>query len=173
LSRPCGATIAASFAKWFKAEDVSELNFVPAQANLSRSVRDVVRGLHYSLAPEGQAKVVTCVEGEIDDVIVDVRVGSPTFGQFEFVNLTVDSGRSVYLPAGVAHGFSVLSEHAALSYLLSSPYRPALELEIHPLDPAVALPWRLGGEALLSAKDAAAPTLAERVAAGELPFFTA
>lgn len=161
------------FREWFKGPDVEAagVDFVVRQANLSMSARDVVRGLHYSLAPEGQAKVVTCAAGALDDVIVDVRVGSPTFGLVEVVELAEGDGRSVYLPVGVAHGFCVTSEHAALTYLLSSPFNAALELEVNPLDPAVAVPWRLAGDPVLSEKDAAAPTLAQRLAAGQLPRF--
>ncbi len=161
------------FREWFKGPDfdVAGVDFTVRQANLSMSACDVVRGLHYSLAPEGQAKVVTCSYGSIDDVIVDVRVGSPTFGLVEVVSLDAGDGRSVYLPAGVAHGFCVTSDHAALTYLLSSPFHASLELEVNPLDPAVAVPWRLRGAAVLSEKDAAAPTLAHRLAAGELPAY--
>ena len=161
------------FREWFTAHDVDAAGvpFRTTQANLSVSARNVVRGLHYSLAPQGQAKVVTCVFGEVDDVIVDVRVGSPTFGAVEVVHLRADEGTSVYLPAGVAHGFCVTSEHAALAYLLSSPFNAALELEIHPLDPAINVPWSLDAEPTLSAKDAAAPTLEERRAANQLPNF--
>ena len=161
------------FREWFKGPDfdVAGVDFAVRQANLSSSTRDVVRGLHYSLAPEGQAKVVTCVAGSLDDVIVDVRVGSPTFGHVEVVSLAAGDGCSVYLPVGVAHGFCVTSEQAVLTYLLSSPFNAALELEVNPLDPAVAVPWRLTGDAVLSEKDAAAPSLAERLAAGQLPRF--
>jgi len=120
------------FREWFTAHDVEATGvpFHARQANLSVSARNVVRGLHYSLAPQGQAKIVTCVFGAIEDVIVDVRVGSPTFGHVEIVRLRAEDGTSVYLPAGVAHGFCVTSEYAALTYLLSSPYNAALELEI-------------------------------------------
>lgn len=161
------------FREWFKLSDLEAAGaaFQTQQANLSLSARNVVRGLHYSLAPEGQAKVVTCVDGELDDVIVDVRVGSPTYGRVEVVHLAHNQGRTVVLPAGVAHGFCVTSEHAALSYLLSSPFNASLELEINPFDVQVNVPWVLSGEPIVSAKDAAAPSLAERLAAGELPAF--
>jgi dTDP-4-dehydrorhamnose 3,5-epimerase len=161
------------FREWYKLSDFAAagLDFSTEQSNLSVSARNVVRGLHYSIAPRGQAKVVTCVYGTLDDVIVDVRVGSPTFGRVVTVPLAAEEGTTVVLPAGVAHGFCVTSESAALSYLLSSPYDAASELEIHPLDPEVNVPWALSGEAILSEKDAAAPSLAQRQAAGELPTF--
>jgi dTDP-4-dehydrorhamnose 3,5-epimerase len=159
------------FREWFKFEDLREngVAFEARQANLSMSQRNVVRGLHYSLAPEGQAKVVTCVLGELDDVIVDVRVGSPTFGVVEVVHLKADAPHSVLLPAGVAHGFSVVSEMAGLSYLLSSVFNAPLELEIDPFDDQINVPWRVTGEPIVSAKDSAAPSLAERLGADQLP----
>ncbi len=161
------------FREWFKLSDFAEvgLNFSTEQSNLSMSTRNVVRGLHYSMSPRGQAKVVTCVYGTLDDVIVDIRVGSPTFGRVVTVPLASEQGTTVVLPAGVAHGFCVTSETAALSYLLSSPYDAPRELEINPLDPDIAVHWALSGEAILSEKDAAAPSLAERRAAGELPTY--
>ena len=161
------------FREWFKSRDfeAAGLAFSAEQSNLSMSTRNVVRGLHYSVAPRGQAKVVTCVFGSLDDVIVDVRAGSPTFGVVVTVPLAADLGTTVVLPAGVAHGFCVTSDTAALSYLLSSPYDATHELEINPLDPEIDVPWALSGEAILSEKDAAAPSLAQRKAAGELPTY--
>lgn len=161
------------FREWFKSSDfeAAGLSFSTEQSNLSMSTRNVVRGLHYSLAPRGQAKIVTCVYGSLDDVIVDVRVGSPTFGAVVTVPLAADLGTTVVLPAGVAHGFCVTSDTAALSYLLSSPYDAPHELEINPLDPEINVPWSLSGAAILSDKDAAAPSLAQRQVAGELPTY--
>ncbi|HEY5267434.1 MAG TPA: dTDP-4-dehydrorhamnose 3,5-epimerase family protein [Acidimicrobiales bacterium] len=159
------------FREWYKRSDFdgSDVDFPIQQANLSMSKRNVVRGLHYSLAPEGQAKLVTCAYGELDDVIVDIRVGSPTFGQIEVVHLSADEERSVLLPAGAAHGFCVTSEIAALSYLLSSPFNASLELEIDPFDKEINVPWALKGNALVSDKDKGAPSLAQRLASKELP----
>ena len=161
------------FREWFKSPDLERegLAFHARQANLSVSARNVVRGLHYSLAPEGQAKVVTCVDGALDDVIVDIRVGSPSFGRVEVVHLAAHEGRSVHLPEGVAHGFCVRSESAALTYLLSSPFNGPVELEINPFDPAIGVDWQLDGVPVLSEKDAAAPSLEERRVAGQLPQF--
>jgi dTDP-4-dehydrorhamnose 3,5-epimerase len=161
------------FREWFKLTDfeAAGLPFSTEQSNLSMSTRNVVRGLHYSVAPRGQAKVVTCVYGNLDDVIVDIRVGSPTYGRVVSVSLGADQGTTVVLPAGVAHGFCVTSETAVLAYLLSSPFDASNELEINPLDPEINVPWALTGEAILSEKDAAAPSLAQRYAAGELPSF--
>lgn len=163
------------FREWFKLDDFTDngLDFHAQQANLSMSAQNVVRGLHYSLASQGQAKVVTCVFGELDDVIVDIRVGSPTFGRVEVVHLDATQGRSVFLPVGMAHGFCVLSQNAGLSYLLSSPFNAPLELEIHPFDTQINVPWTISGEPIVSAKDAAAPSLSSRMAADQLPLFVA
>lgn len=173
LESPVRGDDRGSFREWFKDEDfvAAGIDFHALQANLSVSKRNVVRGLHYSMAPEGQAKVVTCAHGELDDVIVDVRVGSPTFGQCEVVHLAAGEERSVYVPVGVAHGFCVTSEIGALTYLLSSPYNAPRELEIHPFDKEISVPWPLSGEAIVSAKDAAAPLLRERLEANELPLY--
>jgi dTDP-4-dehydrorhamnose 3,5-epimerase len=175
LDSPVWADDRGFFREWFQGPDLAAAGvvFVAQQANLSRSVRGVVRGLHYSLAPEGQAKVVTCVDGTLEDVIVDVRVGSPTFGAVEVVTLAGELGRSVYLPAGVAHGFCVTSESATLAYLLSSPYNAEVELEIDPFDAAIGITWAFSGDPIVSEKDAAAPSLAERRAAGQLPLYRA
>jgi dTDP-4-dehydrorhamnose 3,5-epimerase len=162
------------FREWFKLGDfeAAGVDFHARQANLSVSKRNTVRGLHYSLAPEGQAKVVTCVYGELDDVIVDVREDSPTFGRVEIVHLAAGDGRGVFLPAGVAHGFCVTSDEAALAYLLSSPYDPSAEFEINPFDDELAVAWTIVGEAIVSEKDAAAPSLRVRQDAGQLPRFS-
>jgi dTDP-4-dehydrorhamnose 3,5-epimerase len=173
LESPVWGDDRGSFREWFKAEDFEDagIKFQAQQANLSVSKKDVVRGLHYSMAPEGQAKVVTCAHGELDDVIVDIRVGSPTFGQYEVVHLVAGEERSVYVPAGVAHGFCVTSEVGALTYLLSSPFNATLELEIYPFDEEIGVAWNVAGEPVMSPKDAGAPSLQERRSANELPRF--
>jgi dTDP-4-dehydrorhamnose 3,5-epimerase len=173
LESPVWGDDRGSFREWFKDEDFRDagVDFHARQANLSVSKRNVVRGLHYSMAPEGQAKVVTCAHGELDDVIVDIRVGSPTFGTFEIVHLAAGEERSVYVPAGVAHGFCVTSDVGALTYLLSSPFNAALELEINPFDDEINVPWAVSGDAVVSPKDADAPSLRERREADQLPRF--
>lgn len=171
LESPVWSDDRGYFREWFKRDDLEEIgvNFPIHQANLSMSKRGVVRGLHYSLAPEGQAKLVTCAYGELDDVIVDIREGSPTFGRIEVVHLSADVDRSVLVPGGAAHGFCVMSEVGALTYLLSSPFNPSRELEINPFDSTLNVPWPLTGDAVVSKKDADAPSLDERRSAGELP----
>lgn len=173
LESPVWGDDRGSFREWFKDEDFRDagIDFHARQANLSVSKKNVVRGLHYSMAEEGQAKVVTCAHGELDDVIVDIRVGSPTFGRHEVVHLAAREDRSVYVPAGVAHGFCVTSELGALTYLLSSPFNAAVELEINPFDEELNVPWTIDGEAIVSPKDGGAPSLRERRDAKELPLF--
>jgi dTDP-4-dehydrorhamnose 3,5-epimerase len=159
------------FREWFKRSDLEAagVDFPIQQANLSMSKRNVVRGLHYSLAPEGQAKLVTCAYGELDDVLVDVRMGSKAYGRVEVVHLSAEEERSVLIPTGVAHGFCVTSEIGALTYLLSSPFNAAMELEVNPFDKVLNIPWPLTDDAITSEKDAKAPTLMRRLWSGELP----
>jgi dTDP-4-dehydrorhamnose 3,5-epimerase len=173
LESPVWSDDRGSFREWFKDDDfqAAGVTFHARQSNLSISKKNVVRGLHYSMAPEGQAKVVTCAHGELDDVIVDIRVGSPTFGQHEVVHLVAGEERSVYVPVGVAHGFCVTSETGALTYLLSSPFNAPFELEINPFDAEINVGWTIDGEAIVSPKDAGAPTFRERLDAKELPLF--
>lgn len=136
------------------------------QDNHSRSGRGVLRGMHFSLG-EGQAKLVRCVRGAILDVAVDIRRGSPTYGEWESATLDDESLRQVYLPVGFAHGFVVLSEVADVVYRCSSYYDPALERGFAWDDPDVAIGWP-AGPFEVSARDADAPRLSE-IADG-LPF---
>ncbi len=140
-----------------------------AQANHSVSRRGVVRGVHFSDVPPGQAKYVYCPRGALLDVVVDVRVGSPTFGRWDAVELDDASYRAVYLAEGLGHAFCALVPETVMVYLCSTPYDPAAEHTVHPLDPALGLPWPVDIEPILSARDAAAPTVAEAAAAGRLP----
>jgi dTDP-4-dehydrorhamnose 3,5-epimerase len=141
-----------------------------AQVNTSRSGRGTLRGLHYSVAPAGQAKYVTCTSGSILDITVDLRVGSPTFGVFDSVTLDDERRQALYLAEGLGHAFLALSESATVTYFCSTPYAPEHEFGVDPLDPALALPWPKDlAPYVLSARDAAAPTLDQAAAAGRLP----
>ena len=140
-----------------------------AQANHSVSARGVMRGVHYADVPPGQAKYVYCPRGALLDVVVDVRVGSPTFGAHEVVELDGESCRAVYLAEGLGHAFVALEDDTVMSYLCSTPYDPQAERGVSPLDPALKLPWPVGMEPVLSEKDAAAPSLAEAAESGRLP----
>jgi dTDP-4-dehydrorhamnose 3,5-epimerase len=138
------------------------------QDNHSRSERGVLRGLHLQLG-EGVAKLVRCVRGRIFDVGVDLRRGSPTYGQWAAVELDDENLRELYLPVGFAHGFCVLSEVADVVYKQSAYYDPGLERAIAWDDPEIAVSWPLPvGELVVSERDRAAPRLAE--VAEELPF---
>ncbi len=122
------------------------------QDNVSRSRKGVLRGMHYDLR---MAKLVQCLEGAIYDVVADVRAGSPTAGRWDAVELTQDNHRQVYIPAGFAHGFYVLSDFATVLYKQTAPYDPAHERGIAWDDPALAIEWPLDGrQPVLSSKDA-------------------
>jgi dTDP-4-dehydrorhamnose 3,5-epimerase len=141
--------------------------FALAQANMSISAAGVVRGIHFADVPPGQAKYITCARGAVLDVVVDVRVGSPTFGQWEAVRLDDEDRRCLFLAEGLGHAFCVLTE-ATVTYLCSQPYNPAGEHATHPLDPEIGIAWPTT-KPVLSARDAAAPTLSEAGRLGWLP----
>ncbi len=139
------------------------------QMNLSVSKQGTVRGVHFADVPPGQAKYVQCFSGRILDVVVDIRLGSPTYGQWDAVELDDQTRTGLYLAEGLGHAFCALTESVTVGYLCSEPYAPAGEHGINPLDPALGLPWPAGQESVLSPKDAAAPSLAEAAASGLLP----
>ena len=135
------------------------------QDNHSRSSRGVLRGLHYQLPPHPQGKLVRCVLGEIFDVVVDIRRSSPTFGQWEGAHLSAANYQQLWLPAGFAHGFLTLSEHAEVLYKTTDFWSRECERAIRWDDPQLGISWPLealsGAEPQLSQKDGAAPLLAE------------
>ena len=143
-----------------------------AQDNHSSSSFGVVRGLHFQLEPEPQAKLVRCVVGEIFDVAVDLRQSSPTFGHSVGALLSASNHQQLWVPVGFAHGFMTLSDQAEVLYKASHFWSKDCERSLLWNDPALGLPWpldRLGGqEACLAAKDAEAPTLAELASRGEV-----
>lgn len=166
------------FLEWFKDERFTEAVGHPlrlAQANCSVSAAGVVRGIHFADVPPSQAKYVTCLHGAVLDVAVDIRVGSPTFGRWDAVLLDDVDRRAIYLSEGLGHAFMSLQDGSTVAYLCSEGYAPGRERGIHPLDPDIGIEWpttaRDGSPiaALLSEKDAAAPTLREVMAAGVLP----
>jgi dTDP-4-dehydrorhamnose 3,5-epimerase len=170
------------FLEWFRADRFAETTghrFPLAQANASVSSAGTVRGLHYAQLPPSQAKWVTCLRGAVLDVVVDIRVGSPTFGAWDSVLLDDEHRRAIYLSEGLGHAFMALEDDTVVSYLCSAPYAPGREHGVHPLDPAIGIAWpdtTRGGRPvapLLSAKDAQAPTLAEAERAGLLPTYDA
>lgn len=134
------------------------------QDNLVRSVKGVLRGLHYQLAPRAQGKFVFVISGEICDVAVDLRPGSPTFGRSVLCALSAEAGNGLWIPAGFAHGYSVVSEEAAVMYKVTAEYAPELDRGIRWDDPTLAVRWPVKAP-ILSAKDMALPLLHE----AELP----
>jgi dTDP-4-dehydrorhamnose 3,5-epimerase len=147
-------------------------SFTVRQGNTSVSRRGTVRGIHYALVPPGQAKYVTCVRGTVLDFVIDLRLGSPTFGTWQSVQLDDVDRRALYLAEGLGHCFVSLSDDATVSYLVSEVYNPQRELGISPLDPAIGLEFPLDAEELLlSPKDIAAPSLADAKSAGLLPLY--
>jgi dTDP-4-dehydrorhamnose 3,5-epimerase len=145
--------------------------FTLAQANVSVSTAGSIRGVHFADVPPGQAKYVTCVRGAVFDVVVDIRVGSPTFGRWEAARLDDVDRRALYLAEGLGHGFCALTDDATLAYFCSATYNPTAEHTIHPLDPDLGIEWPAAVGPLLSPRDAAAPSLAEARAAGLLPSY--
>lgn len=162
------------FVNPFRADALAEAIGHPltvAQTNHSASRRGVVRGVHFALLPPGQAKYVYCPRGAALDVVVDIRVGSPTFGRHDVVRLDDRDFRAIYLSEGLGHAVIALEDDTVVSYLCSTGYDPAKEKGISPLDPELALPIPDGVTPLLSPKDAAAPTLREAAEQGLLPTY--
>ena len=130
------------------------------QANQSRSSRGTLRGLHFQNPPEAQAKLVRALDGEIYDVVVDIRRGSPTFGKWQGLHLSADNKRMLYVPVGFAHGFCVISEMADISYMTSAEYAPALEGGIAWDDADLEIAWPVD-DPQLSTRDRGWPRLCE------------
>lgn len=161
-----------TFQEWFRPDVLHAFtgrSMTVAQANRSVSRRGVVRGVHYSAVPPGQAKYVTCVRGAVLDVVVDLRTGSPTFARWEAVTLDDRIHRAVFLAEGLGHGFAALTDDATVVYLCSTPYAPEFERGVDPFDSELGIRWPTGPDAVLSDRDRRAPSLAEARARGSLP----
>jgi dTDP-4-dehydrorhamnose 3,5-epimerase len=159
------------FLESFKASEIETAighPFTLKQMNISSSRAGTVRGIHFADVPPSQAKYVQCFSGRILDVVVDIRVGSPTFGAWDAIELDDVSRQGLYISEGLGHAFCALSDEVTVGYLCSEPYAPSREHGIHPTDAALAMPWP-DLDIVLSPKDAAAPTLAEALVAGLLP----
>ncbi|WP_151529320.1 MULTISPECIES: dTDP-4-dehydrorhamnose 3,5-epimerase [Corynebacterium] len=151
-----------SFHEWFKATEFESFTghpFALQQANMSVSRAGVLRGLHFTAVFPGQQKYVTCVSGEIWDVLVDVRLGSETFGRWEGVTLSEENRRCLYIPDGFAHGFAAVRD-STVCYLTSSEYDPNVDFGVDPLDSSLGIEWPVS-DPILSDKDRAAPGLDE------------
>lgn len=166
------------FLEWFTGEafrDEVGRGLSLAQANLSVSSAGVIRGIHFADVPPGQAKYVTCPKGAVFDVVVDIRVGSPTFGAWDAVVLDDLDRRVVFISEGLGHVFLSLEESSVVAYLCSTPYAPSREHGLNPLDPKIGIDWPIKARdgsslvPLLSDKDKLAPTLAEAQASDLLP----
>lgn len=171
-----------AFLEWFRADKLQEATgrrLDLRQANASISSAGAIRGIHFAEVPPSQAKYVTCPKGALLDVVVDIRVGSPTFGAWDAVLLDDVDRRGVFVSEGLGHAFMALEDDTMISYLCTAPYTPAREHGVHPLDPAIGIEWpttgRDGAELapLLSAKDGDAPSLDEAAAQGLLPTYDA
>ena len=153
------------FREWFKLTEVKNAigrDFRIEQANISLSSRGALRGIHYSIAPRGQAKWITCVSGSIKDVIVDIRPDSQTFGKWIGVELKGDSGKAVFISEDLGHGFVALEDSTAVAYLVSTPFSPSDEFGINPLDENIGIDWQIElGELKISDKDRNSPNLAD------------
>ncbi|MCC2316931.1 dTDP-4-dehydrorhamnose 3,5-epimerase family protein [Cellulomonas chengniuliangii] len=166
------------FLEWFKEGPFVEAVGHPLdlrQANCSVSAAGVLRGIHFADVPPGQAKYVTCAKGAVLDVAVDIRVGSPTFGQWDSVLLDDVDRRAIYLSEGLGHAFLSLEDDSTVVYLCSTGYSPGREHGVHPLDPEIGIEWPTTGRdgsplsPQLSEKDLAAPTLSQARDDGLLP----
>jgi len=151
------------FLRWYDREAFARMGLPTdwVQANESASKRNVVRGLHFQRAPHAETKLVRAVGGAVYDAFVDLRRGSPTFGQWDALELSAAAANAVLIPRGFAHGFCALTEEAVVSYLVDNAYAPAAEGGLAWDDPQLAIGWPLSGEAIVSARDRAWPRLAE------------
>lgn len=161
------------FREWFKSDDIKKAtgrDFKIEQANISLSSKGTLRGIHYSLAPRGQAKWITCFAGLIKDVIVDIRPDSKSFAQWIEVELRGDSGKALFISEGLGHGFLALEDNTAVAYLVSTPFSPTHEYEINPLDEKIGINWGIDPNSIkISEKDKNSPSLKSRLKLNQLP----
>jgi dTDP-4-dehydrorhamnose 3,5-epimerase len=161
------------FVELFRADhlkNVTGVDFSTIQANLSVSRKSTLRGIHFADVPPGQAKYVMCPTGAIQDYIVDIRVGSPTFGTWEAVTITAKDRNAVLLDIGLGHAFVALEEGTTVTYLVSDHYNPKIEHAVNAQDPDLGLEFPFSAQELLvSAKDRSAPSLHDAFSSGMLP----
>jgi dTDP-4-dehydrorhamnose 3,5-epimerase len=161
------------FYESFKEEDFKKLigrNLNIKQTNTSSSSKGSVRGIHYALVPPSQAKLVQCQRGSIKDYVIDIRVGSPTFGQFEEIELNENSASAVFIEEGLAHAFVALENQTVVTYFVTEKYNPEREKGINPFDKTLNVKWP-DLELILSEKDKQAISLEEAKNQGLLPTF--
>jgi dTDP-4-dehydrorhamnose 3,5-epimerase len=151
------------FREWYcksKMEAFLPTDFNPHQVNLSLSKINVIRGIHFSLSEKGQAKLITCIQGSIQDIAVDLRPSSSTFGQWVEADLNGNSNSSLFIPVGFGHALLAREPNTIISYVLSSEYNPINEHTIDPLDPDIGIKWK-GNSFILSERDTFAKKLNE------------
>jgi dTDP-4-dehydrorhamnose 3,5-epimerase len=162
------------FSEWYSTRSLesSKIKFETRQANISTSKKNVLRGIHFSIDPKGQSKVVSCANGAIVDYIVDLRNDSPTYLQSEAIFLTEGEGNSVHIPPGVGHGFLVRSENATVVYLSSTSYMPEFEVTINAFDATLGLDFGKvsRSEIIRSSRDTAAVDFADLNLKGKLHY---
>jgi len=162
-----------AFLEWYRHDVLEEAvghSLALRQVNASVSRRGVLRGVHFADIPLGQAKYVTVTNGAILDFVVDLRVGSATFGKWEAVPLDSTDFHALYIAEGLGHAFLALTENASVTYLVSDVYRPDREHGVNPLDPEIGLEFPIGrAELIISPKDLEAPSLSEARTSGLLP----
>jgi len=165
------------FLEWYRFDRLEEAtgrSIDLRQSNTSVSKRGTVRGIHFADIPPSQAKYVTATHGAVLDFVIDIRTGSPTFGEWDSVLLDDADRRAIFLSEGLGHCFVALTEGATVSYLVTDVYAPTREHGISPVDPAIGLAFpEAAGDLLLSPKDTEAPTLAEASVQGLLPTWDA
>jgi NDP-hexose 3,5-(Or5-) epimerase len=162
------------FYEAFKRDELAEVlgyRLTIEQTNCSVTRRGGIRGIHGSRVPPGQAKLVTCLRGSALDMVVDLRVNSPTFGQYEVTWLDAHSSTALYISEGLGHAFMALMDDTCVYYQCSTSYMPEHELAIDPFDPRIGLPWGLIDEPILADKYRTAPSLDEAVELGILPTY--
>lgn len=163
------------FLEWYRFDKLAEHvghRLDLRQGNVSVSKKGVVRGIHFADIPPSQAKYVTVARGSIIDFVIDIRVGSPTFGQWDSVLLDDVDRKAIYIGEGLGHAFVALEGNTTVNYLVSDTYNPTGEHGINPLDPEIGLDFTLKfSELVLSPKDTSAPTLSEALSLGLLPTF--
>ena len=159
------------FREWFRGDELlsaTGLEFKVLQSNTSVSAMGVLRGIHYSLALQGQAKWITCTAGRIWDVVVDIRPSSPTFKKWVGVEMKGNGGDSLLISEGLGHAFIALEDDSVVTYLLTSPYSPKEEFGINPLDVELSIHWPTINPSL-SPADKRAISISEALAANRLP----
>jgi dTDP-4-dehydrorhamnose 3,5-epimerase len=173
ISNAVHADERGEFVEWFRADHIKDqtgLDFSTIQANLSISQKGTLRGIHYADVPPGQAKYVICATGAIQDYVVDIRVGSPTFGHWDEMTISAEDRNAILIDVGLGHAFVALEEGTTVTYLVTDHYKPQSEHAIHPLDLELGLVYPFSGDDLLvSSKDREAPSFADARSSGMLP----